>query len=233
MIVAALLALQAPAQDIPSGGPLISQMLARYAAAQTVQGTIITTQSARGVKVTTRTEIAIEKPAKVRIAQTRDGSQGGTWLVVSDGRMVGYPRPKGVFGKERFTDPVQGGLEDIYTAVQNSLGEKSVPLNIVMGRKGDLMAFVGMLTPTKLGDKATLNGETVQIVNAEFRDAPGRATRGPIAMAITPTGELRRLVQKEKIIIAEVKSGEIEITTAYDVNLKLDAPIVGNPFVVQ
>ncbi|RYG48404.1 hypothetical protein EON79_04535, partial [bacterium] len=150
MIVAALLALS-PLQEAPSAGPIISKMMAHYAGAFTAQGTIVTTQSAKNVSVVTQTGFAMSKPNRLRISQTRNGSQGGKWLVVSDGNKVSYDRPKGVFGPARFSDPTEPTLPEVYTAVLDSLGEKSIPLDILIGRSNDLQTFRGILvTPISL-----------------------------------------------------------------------------------
>lgn len=233
MIAAALLALSAPAQEAPSAGPLISQMLSRYSGAQTAQGMITTVQSAKGVSITTRTEVALERPTKLRIAQVRDGSQGGKWLAVSDGVRLGYDRPQGALGKDRYIDAVDGGMEEIYTAFQLSLGEISIPLDIVVGRKSDLQTFIAMLTPMKISGTTTVNGESVQLATGEYRKGPGLQPIGKITLAITPSGELRRVSQKELFKVPQASDDQIEVTTVYDVALKLDQPIVGRPFVVQ
>lgn len=233
MIAAALLALSAPAQEAPSAGPLISQMLSRYSGAQTAQGTITTLQSAKGVTVTTRTEVALEKPAKLRISQARDGSQGGKWLAVSDGVRLSYNRPQGAMGKDRFIDAVDGGMDEVYTAFLLSIGEKSIPLDIIVGRKGDLKAFVSMLSPMTLSGTTTIGGESVQLASGKFRKGPDLPFVGTITLAITPSGDLKRLSQKETFNVPEASPDPIEVTTIYDVSVALDKPIVGQPFVVQ
>ncbi|RYG36226.1 DUF2092 domain-containing protein [bacterium] len=233
MIVAALLALQAP-QEAPSAGPIISQMLARYANAVSAQGSIVTTQTALSAKVTTTTEIALEKPNRLRIDQSRTGGQKGEWLVISDGNRFAYDRPRGVFGKKRFNDVAEATLPDLYTAVLDSIGEKSIPLDIVIGRKNDLQAFVGMLGPMALTSGASLKGESVELAKGKYRKtSDAKFPAGDIEIVITPAGDLRRITTTEQYSNPQNKQEAIVVTTVFDVNIKIDVQIQGDPFKVQ
>lgn len=226
MIVAALLALTQTPTEAPSAGPLISKMLARYTDAQTAQGSITTTQTAKTAKVVTETVVAIEKPNRLRIEQTRNGTEGGHWLVVSDGVKFSYDRPQGGLGKDRYLDAVEDSkVEDLYTAATYSLGEKSAPLDILIGRKADLAIFVKGLPMMALRAPGTLRGESVQIASSD-------PTKFPYyQMAITPDGDLRQLVRKE--LYSVQGSENVEVTTAYDVSVKVGGAIAGNPFRVE
>ncbi len=132
-----------PSFDSTTPKALIEGMFKRYYVAKTIQGSIVSVQTALGARVNLRTDLAIKNPDKFRIAQSRDGSRAASWLSVSNGNIFSYDKPDGVKGKPRFAELVtQNGKKltnrDMYQVVSNTLGDKHAAIDIAFGRSDDL-----------------------------------------------------------------------------------------------
>jgi hypothetical protein len=231
MMLAALIALSAPVAE-PTGAQLISKMFALYHDAPTLRGDIVCTQSAQNVTVTTRTTLQLERPNRLYILQTRDGSQGGRWKVAADGLRFSYDRPKGIGGKARFLEPMtmrdgtKLGIEDVYTAVIYSLGDKSAPLDIAIGRRDDLRGLVKEWD-TNFVVKGTqiIRGITGNIITGGYHPFPGSRNLGYLEMVIADDGTLLRYFLRDRVSVTDVSKEAVTVETNFEVSLKIGAEL--------
>jgi len=219
----------------PSAGPLISKMLDRYSKAKTASGRISFVQQADGASVTVDTELQYERPNKLYIRQERKGSDAHVWLAVSDGKVLSYDRPEGVFGRDRFRDKVgpSSNLSDLYTAVLDSLGERSPALAMMISRRDDLVALLQMWGPTTIAGKTTLRGTEAFVIDGSYRVASGGRLSGKLEMVITADGDLLRYVQREKVQLPAPSNKLVELVTTWDCNVRVDAPVDDGLFTVK
>lgn len=210
-------------QEPPSAGPLLSKMLARYIGAPKLSVQVVTRQSAAGASVTTVSELQFERPAKLRLAQRRDGSQGGRSLLVSNGEVFSYDRPEGQFGVERYKEKVVQNsvaqeIADLYIAGKTSLVEPSPALDLLLGSKPDIQALRLLWSRLTIAEDVTLRDKPAKRVVGQFRLSVGRAFAGEVEMVVTEEGELLRYATKQRVARPPGSAGPpIDVVTTYDV----------------
>jgi hypothetical protein len=218
---------QEPAET-PTG--LITKMVRVHYDAQSTQGTIVCRQSVKNFAVTTKTDVAIQRPARLRIAQARDGSEARTWLAVADSDKFSYDRPPGVNGLDRFVEPqFQRGrfmdTRDVYMVVGPSLGDKSPALDILIGRTDDLrMLRQTWGTQWEIAGKVKIRDQECTILRGSYEPAPLAGQIGQLEMAISPTYQLVRYSTGQKIVLPETKE-LVVIRTEWDVDVRLNGEI--------
>ncbi|MDX2064239.1 MAG: hypothetical protein SFX74_00710 [Fimbriimonadaceae bacterium] len=218
---------QEPAETPTS---LISKMVRVHYDAQTTQGTIISRQSVKNFTVTTKTEVAIDRPARIRIAQTRDGSEARTWLAVADSDKFSYDRPPGVNGRPRFVEPqFQKGrfldTREVYMVVGPSLGDKSPVLDILIGRTDDLRLLRQTWgTQWEIVGKVKIREQECTVIRGSYEPAPLAGQIGQLEMVISPTFQLMRYTTGQKVVLPESKE-LVLIRTEWDVDVRLNGEI--------
>ncbi|HVT14110.1 MAG TPA: hypothetical protein VHE55_17745 [Fimbriimonadaceae bacterium] len=175
-----------------TGSALVSKMLKYYSAAKTMTGTITYTATDGAGKVELVTTLQYERPSKLYIRQTKDKPHPLQWLVLSDGDKFSYGHNPDTFDvqRDRLTEAVrQVGMSydigSIYAiAAPEGLGDRSVPLDVAIGRHEDLQHDVLMWMTVNLEGKTTVNGVTANLIKGKWRpygeaatdpnEAPGR-----------------------------------------------------------
>jgi len=214
----------------PTGAQLVSKMLARYYEAKTVQGTIDMTQTAQGVKVGFRTQLAMQSPSLILIAQEKFGSEPRKWLTVADGKRFAYDRPPGVFGKDRFLEPQNPAsgpinVRDIYAIVADGLGDRSPVLDAVIGRPDHLRNLRATWGPRfTLAGKTDWKGKPAYVVTGTFRIDWKEAPSQHMEMVIDADGNFLKYFTRASLTVPNQRQ-PIVIETTYTVDLKVDEPI--------
>jgi len=231
--IALLLSLHVPQQDASeptklSASQIMSRVFSRYAAAQSAVGSIKMTQSAQNVSINIETELQFDRPSKLYLHQSRNGSRPGQWLVCSDGKEFSYDRPEGGFGKPRYVELVtQGGVEqkigDFYMAAEKSLGEMNAMLDIAISQPSRLRRLMAQWATLTYQGKVALNGVDVQKITGEYRDDPKLAPSGKFEIYVNDAGDFVRYVVNERFMFPSRSKEPIDITTVWDSNIKLGA----------
>jgi hypothetical protein len=233
-------------QQVPSesASQLISRMIARYNSARSIQGTIRSKQSAKGVIVDTLTEIAIDGQQKLSLRQIRTGGKGGAYYVVANGQFFAYDRPENVAGKARFVEPQMSKgqpmtVRDIYIVVGYVIAEKSVPLDLLFSRMDDLRAARNQWGKSfKYGETVTVGQRKGRVVIGTYLPYPEAASSGRLEMVISEEGDLLRYSESNSFVfqVPEVRDDNnrvvtpavnetILITTVWDVDVKVNEAV--------
>jgi hypothetical protein len=228
--------MQAPAAN-PSPAALVSKMIARYAEAKTVVGTITFVNSASGRSVRIDTQLQLERPSRLFLRQATASQPPQTWLVTSDGEFFSYDRPEGLLGRaQRLIEPVKAGdqllkVADIYSAAGGSLADRSPPLDLAIGRLVDLQALRNSWATLEYKGRTTFRGATVHVVAGQHRDAVELPASGTFEMLIGDDGDLLRYTHRNIVAAPrEYNVAPIEVTAVWDADLKVNGPVDPNLF---
>lgn len=241
----ASVALVCLALDSPSPAALVSRMLERYHGAQTLSGTIRFTQAAGPATLVIETVVQYEWPSQLAIIQRKTGKEPQTWRLISDGELFTYEIPPDLIagqapaagGRPRrlFEKVVQNGVvhtvRDIYGIGARGLGDRSVPLDIAIGRRGDLQAVIEQWTDLRMLPDPTGKGE-FRVIGGGWR-AYGRApVSGEFELWLDEDLDLRRYVLRERV---QPRSGAPTylVVSTWDVDLKIGGPIDPALFKIQ
>ncbi len=210
---------------------VVSKMIAHYYAAKTLVGTIVLNQRAGGKQITITTQLQVQTPNKVYLLQKLNASYGQTdWLVTSDGNSFTYDPPRGIEGKRLMESCWQNGVafthRNIYQAVVDSIGDRSTPLDLIIGRKEDLeYRRLQWATLNKIGDSKL--GETaVTVIGGNLRDYGKAPVSGQYEMYIDGQGQLLRYVERESVAVRVNKQDVVQpVESVWDVNVVIDGPV--------
>ncbi len=234
------------AQTPPTASGLISKMFARYSAARTLGGTIRTTQTAPGAMVVTDTNVAYERPSKLRLEQRQTlGGNLREKRLVSDGVLFHYTPPAQIVTSTPFLhEPVRpAGREaqtvgDLYAVVAADLPDRSPILDALISRKDDNQYFANQLAKFHLAGRETIGGRTVNAIEGDWREIVTVLAVGKFKMYLTDDGDLVRYVLTQDFAPPKASgraaSGEkITVTTTWDAAITVDAPIRPETFVFR
>lgn len=221
----ALLAQQPPA-ELPSAGVLISEMMARYSAAPSLTGSIVSTfQTGKDiVKVSTAIQYDRAK-RQLYIKQTKETGRKGTFVIVSDGSSFMYTNP--IEGKdhrdrvpylveratrrEAMMTPTGTKVQDfpmdlgeIYIAASMGLADCSVPIDLAVARPSDLQFFKGQLISFKTAALTTFGGRQAYRISGQWREyAEAPNPQGEYDLYITPEKDLAGYVTTEQLSVPQ------------------------------
>lgn len=221
-----LAALLAPGQDrTPS--QLVSAMLARYNGAQSMTGSITFTQSAGDSSGQIVTQLQFERPAKLYIRQEKKTANAQVRIITCDGKHFTYDKPNDGygFGSGRLIEPVKVGnlnltLGEIYAiSAAKSIPDRSVPLDIAIGRKEDLEFIRSQWTNLRAGPSKEQGGEALSIVMGDWREYGSAPVTGRFQLSIGPSGDLRQYAIQETLV---VEGQQISVLSRWDVDLKVN-----------
>ncbi len=231
---------------------LISKMLAKYADAKTLKGTIVLTVTAMNQTGKLGTELQLERPDRLYIYQKKSVGDGQSWLSVSDGKLFGYdgpPQPMEV-GTKRLVEKVKksagadrkgkiGGLEpekdleikDMYSICGRYLGDKSTPLDIMIARNEDLRMMTQQWVNLNYGGQIDYAGTKVHVISGQWRQQPSASPSGQYRMYITDDATLKQFARIEKV---RADNGAIaDVLTAWDVKVEVNGAIDPSLFKVR
>lgn len=230
----------AQAQDLPSPAGLISKMFAKYYSAQTVSGKIHYTVSAPTGSATLDTEVQIERPGKLYIRQFKTGGDKKVWIVTADGTSVSYGAPKGtpVPDNQRLQEKVGPmwplkDLRDAYAAASLSIEDRSVPLDIAVGKTTDLDHFRYQLKSLKNEGTTQVDGKTAYVLGGDWSEYGDAPVSGKFQLVVSETGELYRYVVRCVVAVPDAKNIPPQpITQTWDVNLVVNGPVNEDLFTI-
>jgi hypothetical protein len=232
-LFATTLLLSAPQGQQPSAAELVGKTFAHYNSAQSATGKIRMTQTMMNHSVVIDTELQFERPSKLYIKQVQSSKAGSkTWLVTSDGKNFSYDPPAVVI--TRTTTRLMEAIEqngrtldyrDVYRAAVDSLGDRSAPLDVVIGRREDLDFFRNQLATVKYAGKERVGDTDVHVVTGDWREYGRAPVSGTYQMLITDAGELKRYARKETLAV-NVGGGQSlppqDVLTIWDVDVKVN-----------
>lgn len=230
-LLCGLMALTAQTAQTETPAQLVSRMIGHYYDAKSLSGTIVLTQRTGSKQATITTQLQIAAPNKVFLRQRLTAPYGQTdWLVTSDGNTFTYDPPRGIEGKRLMESCWQNGVSfthrNIYQAVVESLGDRSTPLDLIMGRKEDLeyrrlqWATLDKLGTTKLGEVE------VTVVGGKLRDYGKAPVSGQYEMYIDGNGQLLRYMEHEAVAIRVNRQDVIQqVESIWDVNIVKDGAV--------
>ncbi|HVL39076.1 MAG TPA: hypothetical protein VM328_06765, partial [Fimbriimonadaceae bacterium] len=176
-----------------------------------------------------------ERPSKIYLRQVRKSSDPFTYVLSSDGKHFTYDAPDSNLkfaksNRDRIQEsievpqadptaaPVRLNIGDMYAAAAFSLGDRSAPFDIAIGRIEDLRFLTGQWPALSYQGITELRGERVHVIHGHWRpsDAVERAT-GQFELYISETFDLRRYVVRERAQLAA--RSEIAIVSDWSVNL--------------
>lgn len=234
----------APAKQ--TAAELVSKMLAYYQEANTISGTITLTASDGGGQRQLVTSLQYAKPSKLYIRQVKAGGTAMQWLVTSDGTEFSYDVPQDLPGytfnehSHRLVEPVLQltgeyvgktpvkapyGVRQIYAAVAPSIGDRSVPLDVAIGRTEDLRHDNLTWMTVESGGKVTFNGAETNRVFGKWRPYGEASTDtvnspGQYEMLIADDGKLVRYSTFQ--FIRSPGGTDVTLQLTWDVNLTLN-----------
>lgn len=224
-------AAQTEAPQTETAGQTVSKMMAHYYGAKVLIGTIILNQRSGSKVATIATQLQVQSPNKVFLRQRLDASYGQVeWLVTSDGNSFTYDPPKGIEGKRLMESCWQNGISftyrNVYQAVVQSLGDRSTPLDLVMGRREDLeYRRLQWATLTKLGD-SKLGDVPVTVVGGKLRDYGKAPVSGQYEMYIDAKYQLLRYVEHESVAVKVNGQDVVQaVESVWDVNIAIDGTV--------
>jgi len=231
-MLATIMAMAVAAPAFPSTTPkaLIEGMFKRYYVAKTIQGSIVSVQTALGARVNLRTDLAIKSPDHFRIAQARDGSRAARWLAASDGKIFSYDRPDGVKGKPRFAELVtQNGKKltnrDMYQVVGTTLGDKHAAIDIAFGRTDDLRGLTNRWGKEwKYVGEATVGGRKGYRISSSMRPFIEAQYWDAVEMVIDADFNLLGYKTSQRILVDKGTEPVIVVTDSV-INFTVDGDI--------
>jgi hypothetical protein len=225
---------------------VVSKMLAYYSSSQTLTGTILYTATDGQGKAQLQTTIQYEKPSKLYIRQVKGGNNPQQWLVTSDGKFFSYDAPGHLLGVKQGSGLVTGqegsrttrlvervnqidGVLDVgriyAVAAYGSLGDRSMPLDVAIGRKEDLSHDVLMWMTVESGGKVELNGVQANLIKGKWRPYGDMKANegfppGLYEMLITDEGKLLRYQVDQWV--GSKNGSEVKLRETWDVDLTVN-----------
>ena len=193
--------------DVPSGGQVISMMLARYNRLTSLTGNIkllVQAKASTGsVGEEVDTVVQYQCPNKLYVRQDRGAPYSKTWVVSSDGARFSYNYPEGQ-GRHsvssRLIEPVKDlDCAHIYAAASLSLGDRSAPLGIAISWTDELKRIAANWPTHNLAGEVEFEGLKVWKVIGKFTEMPNGPKVGDYYLIISKQGDLLEYGTQKKI----------------------------------
>lgn len=211
-------------------GHVISNCYAHYYYAGNISGTIVTTIKDRGKVATITTRLQISSPDRFFFEQYSSVNPKLKVRAISDGKRYAYPAPRptdpNMDSTTYLVEPVlqnNGFLMDykgMYGIISETVVDRSVPLEIAIGRDRDLQTITSLLSKLRDGGTTEYKGETVNIVLGQFKPYPSAPKTVDCAFFINSAGDLRFF--KVQGTLPDANNKPIAIETEWDVSLKVN-----------
>jgi outer membrane lipoprotein-sorting protein len=248
VLAAVMLARQEP--QSPSAAQLISKVLARYANAQTLEGTVTLTQTARGFAVKTVTQLAYERPSKILLVQRQGGSQPKASQLVSNGEKFVYTRPDQLITQNDYLGelvkpderrPAQT-VGDLYAIIASGLPDRAPLLDLLVARHDDMVFVSKQFRTLSYAGRVQFGDRSVQVVKGNWKE--NEAVEGGVGeyeLYITDEGDLVRYVLKQKYAVPgsvlngrPIPAGDpIEVVSTWDASVTVNGPIKPETFALR
>jgi hypothetical protein len=230
-LVGVALLLQQSSTTPPKPSELISKALAKFAAAQTIVGTIRLTQAAAGQSGTIETTLQIQRPDKLFLRQVQKKTPPRVWLVTCDGRGFTYDAPVEVEGAKPLRlfesmnkETGRMTVQDVYRATVASIGDRSAPLDIAVGHKEDLRFVAGQWATLQLAGQAEVRGVACTKIHGLWREFPGGPAVGKFELFLDEQHLIRRYAIEQTLRL-QPNQPPLQVVSVWDVDLQLDVPV--------
>lgn len=223
---------------------LLGEVWARYAAAPSLDGTLRTHIFENGRQISTidtRLSFVREGAGRIFIKQEywKLSDPAGTreeYLVTGDGQYLSYNMPFQTFNREehqhrRLTEEIGGTDASVggqYAIVVNSIKDRSVPLDIAIGRDADLEVLKKTWGEIRLVEDATAP-DGAKVIVGKFALYPESGYIGDFRMVVS---EQNDLLMYETQLVWLIEGMHIPVRTVYEVDLKVGANIPPERFKV-
>jgi hypothetical protein len=249
----ALTAFLAISQASNDGAAKISAMLGNYYNAPVIVGKIVKTQTTKeypDIKAVITTELQLDrKNHRLYLMQDMkrvNAADNRKWIVTANGKVVTYDRPNGAerldskkrLAENQVFEGKQLNIGDVYALSSKSLGDRSLPLDVIIGRIEDLRYVKGQLATIDKTRTETLSGESYTVVNGKWRDYETAPVTGYYEMWIDEKNNLKRFIHQETIGAREQPKkekgetittspwvGSATVITTWELDVKTDAPL--------
>lgn len=230
----------------PRPADLISRMMALYAEAKTIKGTISLDVQAGNSKVTVETTVQVDRPGRrLFIEQVKQGRRREVFRVISDGKGFVYTNPieelrtQEPYLLERASrmepDPARLGarrqvdmaLGEIYAAGVQGLADRSAPLDIVMARPTDLQYLVNQLATVTSGGEVLFRDRKVQLITGRWRPYRDANDSADYDLFIAADGSLAGYRMRERYA---VEGKPVAVTSTWEVKLETNTTLDGGVF---
>jgi hypothetical protein len=225
---------------------LASKMLKYYYGAETMTGTIVYTAYAGGGQAQMTTALQFERPSKLYIRQAKGGSVPEVWMITSDGKFFSYDAPANLMGSqpgsqigapgmrhERLIDSVvtwdsarraytSNTVREIYAVGAANLGDRSIPLDVAIGRPEDLKHDSLEWVDPVLGGKKQVNGVEVNVITGKWRPYGDAQVAGDFELDVTDAGQLIRYGVQRMIGDPDRQLAAQKLVEVWDVNLVMN-----------
>ena len=227
------------AQQPQSAASLISMMFKHYSDAQSMAGTIRLVQSSMGKSLEIDTKMAFQKPSLMYLFQSQADGRREPSSLVSDGIHFAYTAPSNLDKRPpKLIESIHQRHYDItvpelYVVARLSLIERSLPLDVAIGRPTDLKAISEQLATFGLTGRATINGHEANVIKGELRDNRNGVGNGHFEMDITNDGDLVHFwksesfqispsyIEKQHLPMSDFAGG-VRVEWSYDVDLAVN-----------
>jgi outer membrane lipoprotein-sorting protein len=224
-------------------GAIVSKMLAKYARASSLEGTIVQETSDTGGTLRMTTKVSYVRPNFVYVEQDRKGRNGVNLLLVSDSTKFKYPppnttpvRPKpGQFLYEPRTvervgfAPLILTVGDMYHAAHTSLAPVTL-LDLCIAHTEHLKDFKINVATLALAGTVSYKGKGVYRLTGQWRPYIGQDTAtGYFELLVSQEFEALRFIMTETY---NVNGKQVKLTVTETADLKIDVPVDPSVFKV-
>ena len=182
-------------------------------------------------KAGVKTYLQYQSPSQIYIRQDKwGGTTQRTWMVTSDGKYFSYNTPSTVdwsTNDRRLVEPVmQNGVQLDYkkiydVAAANSLGDRSMPLDVAIGEKADLEHLRLTWVNARDAGPDKIDGKDVHRITGGWRPYGNAVQDSSVyEMYVTDEGELLQYAVKRPYL---VNNSTVWVTETWTVNLKINA----------
>lgn len=232
MIVQTLLTavlVTAGGQQASSPAQIISKMLARYAEAKTLTGTVVLTQAMGQQSGQLRSDLQIERPHKLFIRQVKSTNPKDVRIITADGNYMSYNPPQLPWDDpgKRLVESMKPNrsqltLMDAYSAGTGGLLDRNATLDIVVGRRADLEYLRGTWATLEYAGTTEAESEKVHVIAGSWREYGNAAVTGRFLMWVTDSHDLRRYVVVENLLVG----GQMQrVESRWDVDIQVNAKV--------
>jgi hypothetical protein len=223
--VALVIALSGTPAQSPQGK--LSEAISRYFYAANVSGSIAMTISLDGTpKSKILTDLQFSTPNKLYLNQKLVSGQARDIRMISDGEFFAYTAPEASDRKNYVYEPIRqrnGELLDVrslYSIITALIPDRSIPLDMIMGRPADLQTVNQLLSNYEDGGTREYNGEMVSVILCRVRPNVNLKASMKGAFFINAAGDIRYFKSYERTI--DGLGREVDYEIAYEVKVKVD-----------
>lgn len=208
-----------------TAGQLISKMFLRYHGVKSMTGNILLTIDDGRGKVRVESSFGFTEGSKMFMRQAKVDGQKASMFCVSDGEIVTYTRPEGLLD-QRLTplkEPVKIGeavktVQDLYGIAVGVMIDRSLPQDVMFGRRTDQEAIIGQLVNYHLDGKSQVGDREGFVVAGTYRSYAEALPRGLYRMVISEQGDLIQFILDEQVATPE---GMTKLRWTWDVDAKI------------